>query len=51
METHEARRTFAFKRLKAEVISQHMLASHQQTVRTLIVDEADVSGLIALRDS
>jgi len=31
------------------VIAKAMLASHQQTVRTLHVDEADVSGLVALR--
>ena len=30
-------------------ISNQMLASHLQTVRTLHVDEADVSGLVALR--
>jgi pyruvate dehydrogenase E2 component (dihydrolipoamide acetyltransferase) len=32
------------------VIAKAMLASHQQTVRTLHVDEADVSGLVALRE-
>jgi 2-oxoisovalerate dehydrogenase E2 component (dihydrolipoyl transacylase) len=31
------------------VISQQMVASHLQTVRTLHVDEADVSALVALR--
>jgi len=31
------------------VIAKAMLASHQQTVRTLHVDEADASGLVALR--
>jgi len=31
------------------VISNQMLASHLQTVRTLHVDEADVSALVALR--
>lgn len=31
-------------------ISQQMLASHLQTVRTLHVDEADVSALVALRE-
>ncbi|HKI57663.1 MAG TPA: dihydrolipoamide acetyltransferase family protein [Trueperaceae bacterium] len=31
------------------VISKQMLASHLQTVRTLHVDEADVSALVALR--
>jgi len=32
------------------LISQQMVASHLQTVRTLHVDEADVSGLVSLRD-
>ena len=32
------------------LISQQMVASHLQTVRTLHVDEADVSGLVALRE-
>lgn len=32
------------------VIAKAMLVSHQQTVRTLHVDEADVSGLVALRE-
>ncbi|MEZ4632599.1 MAG: dihydrolipoamide acetyltransferase family protein [Deinococcales bacterium] len=49
LETHEAEERLPLRGLR-RVISQHMLASHQQTVRTLIVDEADVSGLIALRD-
>lgn len=31
-------------------IATQMLASHHQTVRTLHVDEADVSGLVALRE-
>lgn len=31
-------------------IANQMLASHLQTVRTLHVDEADVSGLVALRE-
>lgn len=32
------------------VISNQLLASHLETVRTLHVDEADVTGLVALRD-
>lgn len=31
-------------------IAKQMVASHLQTVRTLLVDEADVSGLVALRN-
>jgi len=32
------------------LISQQMVTSHLQTVRTLHVDEADVSGLVAMRE-
>jgi len=47
---HAAREERVPVRGLRRVIAQQMTASHLQTVRTLHVDEADVSGLVALRE-